>query len=69
MFVKSKTSSDCYEVGSVEDTVIGRVYSGYRLSKYDGMPIGPRITVLASEVDEVKYRPSGQFDVLKRRGA
>jgi len=48
--VKSKTSTDLYEVDYLVHGLAGDVFSGHRLSAYDGMPIGGRVWILASEV-------------------
>lgn len=54
--VMSKTSQDRYEVDYLVHGIVGDVYSGHRLSHYDGMPIGGRIWILADEVTVVKER-------------
>ena len=55
---KSKTSGDLYEIQYVVHPRSAShgcdVFACYRLSSYDGMPIGPLVWIAESEFEPVK---------------
>lgn len=56
--VKSKSSGDLYEIQYVvhpqPNFTTDEVYACYRLSGYDGMPIGGRVWIAAGEFEDAK---------------
>lgn len=60
MLRKSKTTGSLYEIQYVVHprpfTYGGDVFACYRLSGYDGMPIGPRVWIAESEFEPVQEK-------------
>jgi hypothetical protein len=51
--VKHRVTGALYEIAYVTHSLAhnGDVYAAYRLSSYDGMPIGPRVWIAVNEFE------------------